>query len=140
MSGYLLDTNVISELRKGQRCNSNVRRWFEQVDSGDIYLSVLVLGEIRRGIELIRRRDGITARQLDRWLKGLERRFEERVLPVAAAVCDRWGRLGLTQPIPPIDALLAATAAQHGLTLVTRNTSHLQRAEVELFNPFDPPR
>ena len=136
MTGYLLDTNIVSELRKGDRCNPGVRNWVADVDDDGLFVSVLVLGEIRRGIELIRRRDEIAARSLDRWLRGLERRFEERILPITAEIADRWGRLALEQPLPPIDGLLAATALHHGLTLVTRNVGHVKRSGSKVLNPF----
>jgi predicted nucleic acid-binding protein len=136
VTGYLLDTNVLSELRKRERCHSNVRRWFASVEDDAIFLSVLVVGEIRRGIELIRRRDEAAARALDRWLKGLERGFEERILPVTFEISDRWGRIGLEQPLPPIDGLLAATALHHDLTLVTRNVTHARRSGADVLNPF----
>ncbi len=136
MNGYLLDTNILSEVRKRERCHPKVRRWFATLEDGEIFLSVLVVGEIRHGIELIRRRDEIAGRALDRWLKGLERRFEERILPVTVEICERWGRIGLEQPLPPIDGLLAATALHHGLTLVTRDTAHARRSGAAVLNPF----
>lgn len=136
MTGYLLDTNVLSELRKRERCHARVRQWFAAVEDDALFLSVLVVGEVRRGIELIRRRDAISARALDRWLRGLERRFEERILPVTVEICDRWGRIGLDKPLPPIDGLLAATALHHGLTLVTRNVAHAKGSGADVLNPF----
>lgn len=136
MTGYLLDTNVLSELRKRERCHARVRQWFATVEDDAVFLSVLVVGEVRRGIELIRRRDAVTAHGLDRWLRGLERRFEERILPVTVEICDRWGRIGLEQPLPPIDGLLAATALQHGLTLVTRNVTDAKRSGADVLDPF----
>lgn len=136
MTGYLLDTNVISELRKRERCQPRVRQWFATVADNELFLSVLVLGEIRHGIELVRRRDPFAARALDRWVKGLENRFEDHVLPVTTAICERWGRIGLERPLPPIDGLLAATALHHGLTLVTRNTAHAIHSGVDVLNPF----
>jgi predicted nucleic acid-binding protein len=136
VTGYLLDTNILSEIRKRERCQPNVRRWFATVEEDAIFLSVLVVGEIRRGIELIRRRDDVSGRALDRWLRGLERRFEERILPITAEICDRWGRIGLEQPLPPIDGLLAATALHHGLTFVTRNITHAKRSGADVLNPF----
>jgi toxin FitB len=136
VTGYLLDTNVLSELRKRERCDARVRHWFAAVEDDAIFLSVLVVGEVRRGIELIRRRDVATGRALDRWLRGLERRFEDRILPVTIEICDRWGRIGLEQPLPPIDGLLAATALHHGLTLVTRNVTHAKRSGADVLNPF----
>lgn len=136
MTGYLLDTSVLSEIRKRDRCHPGVRRWYATLEDDAIFLSVLVVGEIRHGIELIRRRDAVAGRSLDRWLKGLERRFEERVLPVTVEICERWGRMGLDQPIPPIDGLLAATALHHGLTLATRNTAHAGPSGADILNPF----
>lgn len=136
MTGYLLDTNVLSELRKRERCHARVRQWFAAVEDDAVFLSVLVVGEVRRGIELIRRRDAVAARALDRWLRGLERRFEERILPVTVEICDRWGRIGLEQPLSPIDGLLAATALHHDLTLVTRNVAHAKRSGVDVLDPF----
>ena len=136
MTGYLLDTNVLSELRKRERCHASVRQWFATVEDDAVFLSVLVVGEVRRGIELIRRRDAVTARALDRWLRGLERRFEERILPVTAEICDRWGRIGLEQPLTPIDGLLAATALHHDLILVTRNATHAKRSGADVLDPF----
>ena len=136
MTRYLLDTSILSEVRQRDRCSPNVRRWFATLEDDAIFLSVLVVGEIRRGIELIRRRDQVAGRALDRWLKGLEGRFEERILPVTVEICERWGRMGLDQPLPPIDGLLAATALHHGLILVTRNTAHAERSGAEVLNPF----
>jgi hypothetical protein len=136
MSGFLLDTNVLSELRKRDRCHPKVRRWLATLEDDAMFLSVLVVGEIRRGVELIRRRDVTAARALDRWLKGLERRFEDRILPVTLEICERWGGIGLDQPLPPIDGLLAATALHHDLTLVTRNAVHVQRSGIRVLNPF----
>ena len=133
---YLLDTNVISEVRKGQG-NAQVKAWFEATPSNDLYVSVLTMGEIRRGIERVRRRDPAQANMFDAWLGGLLRDFAERVLPVTAEIADAWGRLGVPDPVPTVDGLLAATARISGLTLVTRNISDLARTGVQLLNPFD---
>jgi predicted nucleic acid-binding protein len=132
---YLLDTNVLSELRKPQG-NPNVRAWFEGVYSDALFLSVLVLGEIRQGVERLRRRDEAQAAVFEHWLNGLGRHYGERILPIDAAVAERWGRLNASDPLPVIDGLLAATAAVHSLTLVTRNTRDVQRSGVPLLNPF----
>lgn len=136
MTGYLLDTNVISELRKKDRCKPAVRSWYDSVSSADHFLSVLVVGEIRNGIERIRRRDEASALALDRWVIGLEEMFIERILPVTNAIADRWGRLGVADPIPPIDGLLAATAIEHGLILATRNVSDISTTGAQVVNPF----
>ena len=133
---FLLDTNVLSELRKRERTDPAVRRWFSTVEDVDLYVSVLVVGEIRRGIELLRRRDAEGAKALDRWLSGLERRYEDRILPVTVEICRVWGGLSLDRPLAPIDGLLAATAIHHGLTLVTRNVGDVGRAGVDVLNPF----
>ena len=134
---YLLDTNVISEIRKGRRCDPGVADWFSQSNEEDLYLSVLVLGEIRRGIELARqRRDFQQADTLEYWLGEVISRFPDRIRSVDSEVTDAWGRLSAVRPLPVIDGLLAATARAYGLTLVTRNISDVQGLDVELLNPF----
>jgi toxin FitB len=133
---WLLDTNVISELYKGERCSRRVLAWYSGAETESLFLSVLVLGEIRRGVELLRLKDAPAARPLERWLFGLETEYGERVLPITAPICDRWGRLSLRQSLPPVDGLLAATALHHRLTLVTRNTKDVERSGVDCFNPF----
>jgi predicted nucleic acid-binding protein len=133
---FLVDTNVVSELRKGRRANPNVRSWFESVDDAEVYLSVLVIGELRQGVESLRRRDPASAAQLDRWLHELVAMHAKRVLPVDAAIADRWGRLSVPDPISAVDGMLAATALVHSLTLVTRNVRHVQRTGVRHVDPF----
>ena len=137
MSGYLLDTNVAGEARKRERANPNVLAWFETVEDGELFLSVLVLGEIRKGVEQARRTDPRRALALERWLKGLERSYSDRVLPVGAAVADQWGRLSAERSLSTVDGLLAATALVHNLTLVTRNVRHVAHTSVGLLNPFE---
>src|SRR5690606_3994036 len=102
----------------------------------DAWLSVLTIGEIRRGIELKRRRDEAGARHLDVWLDGLEANFGARILPVDASVAEVWGRLNVPNPRPTVDALIAATAIVHGLTLVTRNVQDVEGTGATAFNPF----
>lgn len=133
---FLVDTNVISELRKGRRANPKVRDWFETVEDAAVFLSVLVVGELRQGIEGLRRRDAPAAANLDRWLHELVERHAARVLPIDTAVADRWARLNVPDAAPPVDGLLAATALVHSLTLVTRNVRHVQRTGVRLVDPF----
>lgn len=135
---YLLDTNVLSEVRKPHG-DSNVREWFEQVRSDELFLSVLVLGEVRQGVERLKRRDGAQAAVFERWLEGLGRYYRERVLPVDRAVVDVWGRINAADPLPVIDGLLASTALVHNLTLVTRNTRDVRRSGAVVLNPFAPP-
>ena len=133
---YLIDSNVISELRKRDRADPAVRRWFEGIDDEELFLSVLTLGEIRRGIESIQRRDRARALALNRWLHALAAGYETRILPVDQKVADEWGRLNASTTVPVIDGLLAATARVHGLTLVTRNTKDVARTGVSFLNPF----
>lgn len=138
MVTYLLDTNVLSELRKGGRANSGVRAWFEACADQELCTSVLVLGELRRGIEGLRLRDPSGAAALEQWLARLHVSFADRVLDIDGAVADRWGRLNVPDPVPTVDGLLAATALVHGLVLVTRNVRDVHRTGVELLNPFSP--
>jgi predicted nucleic acid-binding protein len=134
--GFLIDTNILSELRKGTRANPNVRRWFDALDENAIYLSVLVTGEIRRGIECIRRRDSRAAVALEAWLENVIGAHADRLLPVDAVVADEWGRLDARGTLPVVDGLLAATARVHDLTLVTRNVKDVSRTGVGHLDPF----
>ncbi len=132
---YLLDTCVLSELRKS-RCNPGVSSWMSGIRPDEAFLSVLTLGEIRRGIEMHRLKNPTGAGNLESWLLGLETHYADRVLPISVAVADRWGRLGLKQRLPVTDGLLAATALEHKLSVVTRNTADFRRSGVSLLNPF----
>jgi hypothetical protein len=136
MNGYLLDTNVISELRKGDCCDAGVRHWFDSADAGELFVSVLVLGEIRQGIERIRLRDRPSALALEKWLDRICVEFADRLLPVDERVADQWGRLGLHQPAPVLDAFLAATAVVHDLVLVSRNEAGFRNTGARSLNPF----
>jgi hypothetical protein len=132
---YLLDTCIISELRRPE-CDPGVAAWMAGVQPDEALLSVLTLGEIRRGIELRRAKDPKASRVLERWLLGLETHYAERILPITTAIADRWGRLSLNQPLPVSDGLIAATALEHGLAVVTRNVADFQRSGVSTLNPF----
>lgn len=134
---YLIDTNIISEVRKGRRCNPNVARWYEKIEDASLYLSVLVIGEIRSGIEKVRPKDAAKANALDQWLKAVDKAFGERILPIDRAVANEWGRLNANRPLPVIDGLLAATAKTHRMTLVTRNTADIADLDVSTLNPFE---
>lgn len=133
---FLLDTNIISELRKQARADQGVRQWFATVDEQALFLSVLVLGEVRQGIEQKRKRDARTAAHLEAWLGTLETTFSDRLIPIDTRVADTWGRLNALRPLPVVDGLLAATALVHGLTLVTRNADDFAQVRVPLLNPF----
>ena len=133
---YLVDTNVVSELRKKRRCDPGVAAWFAQAPSEEIYLSALTLGEIRKGIESLRRRDEASAGVLDRWLRELAVAYAGRILPVDQAVAEQWGCFNVPDPLSMLDSLLAATASVHGMTLVTRNLKDVERTGVDCLNPF----
>jgi len=133
---FLIDTDVISELRKRNRVDDGVEQWFSSVEDTELFLSVLTVGEIRRGIESIRRRDHDRALALGRWLHALVTQFESRLLAVDRNVAEEWGRLNVAATLPVVDGLLAATARVHSLTLVTRNTRDVSRTGVPCFNPF----
>jgi len=133
---FLLDTDVVSELRKRGRVDEGVEQWFSDVDDAEVFLSVLTVGEIRRGIDSVQRRDRTRALTLNRWLHGLVAQFESRLLPVDRAVAEEWGRMNAANTLPAIDGMLAATARVHGLTFVTRNTRDVARTGVPCMNPF----
>lgn len=132
---FLVDTNVISELRKGQRANSGVREWFEDGPE-ELSLSVLVIGELRRGIQLVAKRDDSAARSLERWFGRIRNDYARHILPVTPEIAEEWGRLGVPDPIPMVDGLMAATALVHGLSLVTRKETDVESTGVTVLNPF----
>lgn len=133
---YLIDTNIISEVRKGARCDVHVSAWYASIIDEDIFLSTVVLGEIRKGVELARPRDAGKAAALERWLREVEAAFDGRVFGIDNAVSDQWGRMCAIRPIPVIDGLLAATAVTHNLTLVTRNDRDVDGLGATVLNPF----
>jgi predicted nucleic acid-binding protein len=135
---FLLDTNIISEIRKRDRAHPNVVRWVARTAVEDVGTSVLVLAEIRRGIELKRRSDPERAKSLDRWFSQMRAGLRGRVLPIDEPIAEAWALLGIPNPLPLTDGLLAATARVHGLTLVTRNVRDIAIAGVSLFDPFAP--
>jgi predicted nucleic acid-binding protein len=135
---FLLDTNVLSELRRGRRCDPNVDRWIGTVDELEIHTSVVVLGELKRGIERVRSKDPTFAGELERWLTRLIVAMGKRILPVDQAVALAWGVVSAPRAVPPIDGLLAATAMVHGFTIVTRNVKDVADLGVSYINPFEP--
>ncbi|MGB7877206.1 MAG: type II toxin-antitoxin system VapC family toxin [Ilumatobacteraceae bacterium] len=137
--GFLIDTNVVSELRKGERADAGVRAWFDEYQADQLWLSVLVVGELRRGVELLRRRDTKAGRRLSEWLDTVTHDFDDRIIPVTTEVCERWALLNVPDPVPVIDGLLAATALEWDLVLVTRNTADVERTGVAVVNPFAGP-
>ena len=133
---YLIDSNVVSELRKRERADAGVRQWFASVDDTELFLSVLTVGEIRRGIDSIHRRDRTRALALNRWFRALVTEYEARLLPVDQKVAEEWGRMNAVRTLPAVDSLLAATAHVHGLTFVTRNIKDVAQTGVPCLNPF----
>lgn len=134
---YLLDTNVISEVRKRERCDPHVYGWWGRVRDSELHLSVLVVGEIRKGIETVRGKDPRQAEALETWLEAVHQAFEGRLLDVDVAVAEEWGRMNARRSLPILDGLMAATAKVHGLTLVTRNVADVAGSGARLLNPFD---
>lgn len=134
---FLLDTNVVSETRK-RRPSPNVMEWFSSVPRASVYLSVLVIGELRHGAELIRRRDYQQSVALEGWLNSLLEASKDRILPVTLEIAEEWGRMSVPDKLPAVDGLLAATAKVHGMTLVTRDTGRLALHGVTVINPFEP--
>ena len=134
---FLLDTNVISEVRKGGRSDPNVSNWYTGIGESDLFISSLTVGEIRRGIELVRRRADIEqAEALETWLQTVFEEFSGRILSVDADVADTWGRISASRPVPVVDGLLAATAVVHDMTLVTRNVSDVEGLGARVLDPF----
>jgi predicted nucleic acid-binding protein len=134
-TGYLLDTNVISETRKS-RADSGVIAFLSAAETAGLFLSVLTLGELRKGVAAKYRSDPGAADQLGAWVDGIETIFADRVLPIDAAIARRWGELSANRSVPVIDTLIAATAISHGLTLVTRNVRDVESTGVPLVNPW----
>ncbi len=137
---YLLDTVVLSELRKPTRQrNPHLVRWIEGVASQDLFISVVTIGEIERGIERQRRLDPPFAESLASWLDAVLRTYEGRILEINVAIARRWGRLSQQIGNKGLDLAVAATALEHGLTVATRNISDFAPTGVAAIDPFSPP-
>jgi predicted nucleic acid-binding protein len=135
VTGYLLDTNVISETRK-LRADHGVITLLSAADATKLFLSVLTLGELRKGVAAKRRADPVAADALAAWVDGIETTFADHVLPVDVATARHWGELSASWSIPVIDTLIAATAISHGLTLVTRDARDVRSTGVPLLDPW----
>jgi len=134
---YLLDTNVVSELRKAANASPRVLAWRRSVTYEETYISVLLLGEMRRGVELKKGKDPAAARVFEKWLREIRALHKERILDVTEEICEKWGRMAAHANVSIIDGLMAATAAQYDLTVVTRNARDFQRCGVDYLNPFE---
>lgn len=134
---FLIDTNVISEARRGPRANSGVRDFFRAADADETFLAAITLGELRRGVEKVRfLGDAPQAQLLTQWLDNVEQNFAGRILPFDVDCAHVWGRLMVPHPQHPIDKQIAAIALIHDLTVVTRNTADFAETGVDLLNPF----
>ena len=136
---YLVDTNVISEARKKSKANKGVRAFFKQAveDETQIFISVVTVGELRRGVELIRYRGDVRqANQLEKWLEGLLTEYQDYILDINQDVAQLWGRLRVPHPENALDKQIAATALIYELTVVTRNHKDFIKTGVRVLNPF----
>ena len=134
---YLIDTNIISEIQKGNKADPGVKKWYATVDEDQIYLSVLVMAELQQGIELLRRRDVKQAKILDKRMRTFRETMEDRILPINLNIAMRWAKNNVPDRFPVIDGLLAATAIEYDLILVTRNVKDVERSGARLLNPFE---
>jgi predicted nucleic acid-binding protein len=134
---YLVDTNVISEARKGRKANPGVQRFFQAIEAEGLYLSVQTIGEIRRGLENIRRRGDLPqARKLEKWLDLVVADYADRILSFDEECAQVWGRLMSPHHEHPIDKQIAAIALIHDLTVVTRNVDDFRGTATRTSNPF----
>ena len=134
-SGFLLDTNVISEPRR-KRPNPQVASWFRRADPARLHISVLTLGEIANGAARYAKRDMAQAEALKKWLDSTRRSYADRIIAIDIEISETWGRLAAKRPLPVVDGLLAATALVHDFTLVTRNLRDIADTGVELLDPW----
>ncbi len=136
---YLVDTNVISEARKRSKANKGVRRFFKQAvdEETPVFLSVVTVGELRRGVELIRHRGDVRqAKQLEKWLTAVLMDYRDNILDINPDIAQLWGRLRVPHPENALDTLIAATALIYDLTIVTRNHKDFVKTGVKVLNPF----
>ena len=136
---YLVDTDVVSEARKGAEANAGVRKFFQDAakSATQLYLSAVTIGELRQGVESIRHRgDRSQAQRLAQWLERLGAGYADSILAFDAETAHVWGRLRVPNPGNPLDKQIAATALIHDLTVVTRNVAHFEPTGARLLNPF----
>ncbi len=136
LSSFLLDRKVLSEARKPSRVDRGVAEWLGSTQPDQLHLSVLVLGEIRRGTDLLARRDPRAAAVFKDWLRAVRAEYAQRLLPVTEEIAEQWGRADSLRRLPTTDGLMAATAVVHDLILVTRNERDVEGSGARTFNPF----
>jgi len=134
---FILDTNIISALRSSMP-DENLLDWFERTHDRHLFTSVMVIGELRKGIHLKRRRDPVAADKLESWFGRVYRYVDRKILPVTEEIAEEWATLSVPDPMPVVDGLIAATGLVHNYTVVTRNVRDFERTGVKLLNPFDP--
>jgi len=132
---YLLDTDILSSMRRKQR-DANLQNWLHTLSSSDVYLSVVTIGEIERGIIQQKRINPDFANDLQHWLDVILSRYESRILPLTINIARRWGQLSGELGHTSADLMIAATALEHNLTVATRNTRHFEPTQVKLLNPY----
>ena len=136
---YLVDTDVISDVRKGDKANAGVRAFFARAghEGTELFLSAITIGELRQGLERIRRRgDRPQAQRLERWLAQITTAYADRILPLDEDTAHVWGHLRVPHPENPLDKQIAATALIHDLVVVSGNTDHYEPTGVQVINPF----
>ncbi|ABV85278.1 Toxin of toxin-antitoxin [Rickettsia massiliae MTU5] len=136
MMKYLLDTNVVSEIQK-KKSNSQVAVWFSIVHSSQLYLSCITIGEIRKEISKLAKKDKIASLKLEKWLERIIIDYNERILNIDKEICEEWGELMSIDSTNAIDALIAAQAKQSNMILVTRNIKHYNMFNIKIFDPFN---
>ncbi|MEI6545349.1 MAG: type II toxin-antitoxin system VapC family toxin [Methylococcales bacterium] len=132
---YLLDTDILSAIRRKQR-DQNLEKWLHSINSLDVYISVVTIGEVERGITQQRRNNPEFAEDLQRWLDTILHRYQQRILPLSISIAQRWGRLSGELGHNSADLMIAATALEHNLIVATRNTRHFEPTQVGLINPY----
>ena len=132
---FLLDTDILSAIRRKQR-DQNLEKWLLSINSLDVYISVVTIGEVERGITQQRRNNPEFAEDLQRWLDTILQRYQQRILPLSISIAQRWGRLSGELGHNSADLMIAATALEHNLIVATRNTRHFEPTQVSLINPY----
>ena len=132
---FLLDTDILSAIRRKQR-DQNLEKWLLSINSLDVYISVVTIGEVERGITQQRRNNPEFAEDLQHWLDTILQRYQQRILPLSISIAQRWGRLSAELGHNSADLMIAATALEHNLIVATRNTRHFEPTQVGLINPY----